>query len=319
MVENDGITLLITEEFDPHTDAVIEKLSRPYLRLNTDAYLEKFFLCSKVGRENYINYECSYSSVDITKARSAYFRRPDTPRVISLLSDKQDKALYTSEIKDYLRQIYESISGCVWLTHPAQSEKMSGRINQLRIARSLGFSIPDTLITSSAIEAEKFFLDCQGDVVIKSINSRSAIHGSNFSEIFYTESVKLSDISYLKKSASPICPFLLQKKISSAYEIRSTYVGGKIFSARIDSEILDWRREGNDEKISTYSLPEEVNSLIKKYMQTCDLKMGCIDIIRSINGDYIFLEVNPNGQWLWIEHATHLPISQEIANFLDSA
>ena len=48
-----------------------------------------------------------------------------------------------------------------------------------------------------------------------------------------------------------------------------------------------------------------------------NLRFGAIDLIRDVNGEYWFLECNPNGQWAWIENRTGLPISAAIVDELE--
>lgn len=96
-------------------------------------------------------------------------------------------------------------------------------------------------------------------------------------------------------------------------------VGNKIFSAKVDSQKLeetkiDWRKR----KIpfQPYLLPNEISEKCLALTQKLNLSFGAIDIIRSKSGEYIFLEINPNGQWAWLETEAGLKISDEIINFL---
>lgn len=52
------------------------------------------------------------------------------------------------------------------------------------------------------------------------------------------------------------------------------------------------------------------------FFERMHLNFGCFDLIVTPDGEYVFLECNPNGQWLWVELATGLPIAEAIADFL---
>jgi D-alanine-D-alanine ligase-like ATP-grasp enzyme len=54
-------------------------------------------------------------------------------------------------------------------------------------------------------------------------------------------------------------------------------------------------------------------------VQALGLNFGCIDFIVRPDGRMVFLECNPNGQWLWIEMATKMPISESNACQLASS
>ncbi|WP_345005774.1 hypothetical protein [Snuella lapsa] len=111
---------------------------------------------------------------------------------------------------------------------------------------------------------------------------------------------------------------IFQNEISKEYELRVTVVNGKIFAAKIDSQSndntkLDWRK--GRLKFSRYRLPQHIEEMCLRITSKLNLNFGAIDLIKTKN-NYVFLEINPNGQWVWIENDTGLNISDEIINFL---
>lgn len=60
-------------------------------------------------------------------------------------------------------------------------------------------------------------------------------------------------------------------------------------------------------------LPAALRDALHALMRRLNLEFGCIDIIEGQDDKYYFLEVNPNGQWLWIEQLTGAPISASLA------
>lgn len=101
--------------------------------------------------------------------------------------------------------------------------------------------------------------------------------------------------------------------------MRITVVSNKVFSAKVDSQKLDktktdWRKE----KIpfEKYLLPNDIEKKCVELLQKLNLSFGAIDMIRNSNGKYVFLEINPNGQWAWLDMETDLNISDEIINYL---
>ena len=65
-----------------------------------------------------------------------------------------------------------------------------------------------------------------------------------------------------------------------------------------------------------YELPDAVKAFCIKFLQDMHLNFGCFDFIVTPQDQFVFLECNPNGQWLWIEQETGMPISQAIAEYL---
>ena len=103
-----------------------------------------------------------------------------------------------------------------------------------------------------------------------------------------------------------------------------TAVGDKTFACRIDSQAqqddtgkIDWRQGyGHGISWSVFDLPEDIARKCLAYLRRMGLNFGCFDFIVTPSGEYVFLECNPNGQWLWVELETGLPISRAIAEFL---
>jgi glutathione synthase/RimK-type ligase-like ATP-grasp enzyme len=98
-------------------------------------------------------------------------------------------------------------------------------------------------------------------------------------------------------------------------------VKDEAFACKIDSQVkendkgrIDWR-EGYDHEISftPIELPVEINKKCEAFLEEVECNFGCFDIIFTENDEYVFLECNLNGQWLWIEEETGLEISKKIA------
>ena len=117
-------------------------------------------------------------------------------------------------------------------------------------------------------------------------------------------------------------PCMFQERVEKKFELRITVVGKQIFTAEIHSQLSprtrdDWRR------YDLQNTPHRVHDLPPAIAESCfnllshyQLNFGAIDMIVTPDDRYVFLELNPNGQWLWIEHLTHMPITAAIADML---
>lgn len=142
----------------------------------------------------------------------------------------------------------------------------------------------------------------------------------HFSPVIFTNKVNEKD---LKNTESiKLAPVYLQKNIKKKLEIRCTVVGDEIFPAYIDSQQdelgrLDWKRlDLEAHPFRPFKLPAEVADLTLQFVKTLGLHYGALDMILTPDDQYIFLEVNSNGAWGWIERQTGYPISQVIASHL---
>lgn len=117
-------------------------------------------------------------------------------------------------------------------------------------------------------------------------------------------------------------PIVLQKFISKAYEVRYTVVGNDHHVCRIDSQKslianIDWRKyDIANTPHYAISPPDEIKIKVNQLLEKLGLEFGALDFVVSPDGTWHFLEVNPMGQWLWIEDLTSLKISDSIVNWL---
>jgi glutathione synthase/RimK-type ligase-like ATP-grasp enzyme len=121
----------------------------------------------------------------------------------------------------------------------------------------------------------------------------------------------------------PLCPHLLQSEIDKRFDVRVTVVGSKHFACRIYSQDyseteVDFRRSsatGRRLRHEIISLPDAVAKACTTLVEMLGLRFGAIDLVEDDDG-FVFLEINPNGQWAWIEQVTGAPIAHEIAELL---
>ncbi|MCK4636490.1 MAG: hypothetical protein KAT49_01270, partial [Methanomicrobia archaeon] len=120
-------------------------------------------------------------------------------------------------------------------------------------------------------------------------------------------------------------PMIFQKRIEKKYDIRVTVIGNQVYATAIHSQEhnetkIDWRlwdmHHDIDLKHSKFDLPKRIVQLCLKITQRFNLNFSAIDLIYSTNNKYYFLEMNPNGQWAWIEEKVGFPIRDSIINYL---
>ena len=91
------------------------------------------------------------------------------------------------------------------------------------------------------------------------------------------------------------------------YELRITCFGDYLVAAKLNSQShesgkIDWRAISEGElSIEPYTLPPRLENQIRAFMRKLGLVFGSLDFIVTPEDEYIFLEVNEQGQFLWIE------------------
>lgn len=186
------------------------------------------------------------------------------------------------------------------------------KLSQLYIAQSIGIKIPETLISNNPEEIKNFYLNRKGEIIFKVLTSTA----------FQFAGAQLLLEDYLKNiNAATISPCIFQERIKVKKNLRITIVDNNIFAASIEVKKehakIDWRLESAP-VIKPYELPNEVCDNLLKLQNKLGLRYGAIDMILNENNEYVFLENNPAGQFLFIEIHAGLPISREIANSLSN-
>jgi glutathione synthase/RimK-type ligase-like ATP-grasp enzyme len=140
-------------------------------------------------------------------------------------------------------------------------------------------------------------------------------------KVVFTNPVSPQDLKELH--GLRLCPMTFQEQLLKALELRVTVVGNRLFTAAIDSQSsdhaqYDWRRNGLNfiDAWKFYDLPQDVEERLLRLMDWFGLNYGAIDLILTPDGRYVFLEINPVGEFFWLERCPGLPISKAIADML---
>jgi len=186
---------------------------------------------------------------------------------------------------------------------------------QLKIARELGLSIPRTLITNQPEAVRRFARECDQGMVMKTLTSFS-IYERGEQQVVFTNAVRTEDLEHLGELR--YCPATFQERLPKTLELRATIVGGRVFTAAIDSQQsdkarVDWRRDGIGliDSWQPYALPVEVEQGLLKLMRALEISYGAADLILTPEGRHVFLEVNPNGEFFWLEKHPGLPLTSD--------
>lgn len=136
----------------------------------------------------------------------------------------------------------------------------------------------------------------------------------------YTSTVKEEDL--LDAESLRYCPMVFQEQIPKQSELRVVYVNGKVFVGALDAAVYaeskaDWRKPGVEVlEWRHHELPDELVRRLQAFMGKFGLLFGAFDFILTPSGEYVFLEINPTGEWGMIEKDLDLPISSAIADAL---
>lgn len=299
--------LILTTKDDIVSDLVVLRLGslgEGVLRLNTeDPFDISIELDDNGQRWSVVQGLRCASSSDTT---GVWYRRPgpkslrSTPEIQDFVDDQ-----WTCALKGL-----STIGSAIWINDPFLTVAAENKILQLRTALQCGFRVSNTVITNEASRVGSFYAASGRQAVVKSLSSPWLQSSERF--VFTSP---LTENTLPGDEEAALAPFIAQKLLSPKTDIRVTVVGDTVLAAKIEADTLDWRLSEHTETWSACCLPAAVEKSCLRLCRALGLVFGAIDLIYS-EDQYYFIEINPNGEWAWIEHQTSLDISGAIAQAL---
>ena len=314
MTATDRPVLVVTEPLDLTADMVITELNRkgaPVVRFNpadigTDLMVSaRFGVCPApvVGQ-----LRTPSRTADLEHARAVYWRRPVWPAFAHL--EAADARYAAAQVRYGLGGILYSLDGPLWVNHPLREAAADYKPAQLAVAQSLGLTVPPTLVTNDPDTARQFTA-AYGPVIAKALRwtpyERDGVPMTSWAEPVVTDEID---------DTLSAAPHLLQARVEKVADLRVLIVGRRVFAVRIDSGLLDWRTDYEALSYSVVCLPERLEKVLLAFLDHFGLVSGSFDLALDGKGDFHWLELNPNGQWGWLEEKTGLEMSAAIADLL---
>jgi RimK-like ATP-grasp domain len=263
------------------------------------------------------NDEHQLISLPLEQIKSVWLRRPGLVKA-KAMPEAWIERLAEQESSRALEGVFRLLP-CFWVNVPEKQNEAMLKVYQLEVARQCGLEIPKTLITNDPEQALAFSKSEQGRIIYKLIDSRSGLCFPTYElpRSIPTMPFRPSDNQHLNQVDS--CLHLFQERINKVSDLRVTIVGASVFAAEIKSqsegELLDWRSHPSL-PVQPFSLPKKVEEGCLLLMKKLGLSYAALDFCLDSQGNCIFLEINPDGQFLWIEEAIGLPIAEALAKLL---
>ena len=315
--------LLLTHSGDFYTiDLVAQALARRGvrpIRFNTDLFPSSVKLSARAGDERpaHIFIETG-EQVSAAEVRAVWARKLWSPRMADDL-DERYRSMCVAESAAALEGFLDALHDARWVNNLERQRDAENKQRQLRLAARAGLRVPRTLVTNDAAAAREFFAETKGQTVAKLLRPL-AISMDADTPFVYTNRVREEDLAGAE--ALRHSPMVFQELIPKAFELRVAYVAGEVFAGSLDATgtsrgHTDWRRVAPEEcRWQKAQLPNEVVSSLHALMLELGLVFGAVDLICTPSGEYVFLEVNPGGEWGMLERDLGLPIADAIAGAL---
>lgn len=306
--------LILTNRSDATADYLCEQYLSgvPFIRINTDD-LRTISIHFDGGVFSLRHGNVTVSPDDIV---GVWYRRPG--RLVPPVEHPEFAVnqFIIEEWTEAIESFLEAIPFARWMNHPCSNVRASRKLHQLQAATRASLRIPVTHLTSSNTEARRL-MERHGHLVTKPLGSGVLQRESGFTQI-YTSEVSAIALELDRRTG---CPTLYQERIRKSADVRVTVVDAEMFAVGISSldtrgeQVLDIR-QGMSAATARYfeiDIPMDVMRGIREIMTLYHLRFGAFDFAIDHDGNWVFFEVNPNGQWAWLDLEAGLSIGRTIA------
>ena len=250
--------------------------------------------------------EWSTGSLRAKQVTSVVLRRPkpvEVHRDGDVYSERHTAGEWSEAIEGFLAHIEEGL----WVNHPARNGEASHKIEQLSRSERYGLKIPRTLVTNSVQEAEGFVLSEKNGVIVKPLSSGFIERARPEQDtVIYTSQFTVENHALLKEVK--YCPVLFQEMVPKVIDVRVTMLDGIIVATgmraleRDGRQRLDVRRNNmSDVEYFPLEPPHDVSTAARSLVRSYGLRFAALDFGVTESGDWFFFEINPNGQWAWLD------------------
>jgi hypothetical protein len=245
--------------------------------------------------------------VAVAALNAVWWRRlTGDPRLPDDLHDPAARDLVTRDCRATLVGLMVTEFDGAWISHPEATRMAENKLVQLDAARRAGLRLPRTLVSQDPDAVRGFCRELDGRVIVKTVA------GTPMTPIMtgaLTQEMLRSD------RAISLSPAIYQEHVPGSRHLRICCFGDEIHTALLEAEALDWRYP-LDATAEPYALDESVAERLRTLLADLELRMGIFDMKLADDGEPVWLEVNPQGQFLFLEGMCGLPLTDAFADFL---
>jgi glutathione synthase/RimK-type ligase-like ATP-grasp enzyme len=246
---------------------------------------------------------------------AVWMRRLSLPSFAHLRTG--DQMVAAREMDNFIRGLWFAFpQETFWANPPSAAYAGCLKATALVAARRVGLSIPRTLMSNDMTAVRAFVDRAPGRVAVKGFRPAVWKAGSNHAVLQTTilEAAHLADEDSLRLS-----PAIFQDFVPKAFELRIAVFGETCIAAKItNQDDVDWRST-YEMTLEPYQLPDAVQAKLLAFMRQMGLVMGAIDMIVTPEGEHVFIEVNEQGQMLWVEDQNpDIALLEPLVHFLIS-
>lgn len=312
--------LVVTYALDPTADYVLSELNSrrvPFWRTDLADFPTRTRLHTRLGASGQWQgaMHDDFRGIDLSQLRAVWWRKP-TPFEFAATMGEPEQRFARSQAKQAVAGVLASLPDVLWVNRPERNADCTKPL-QLAVAVESGLHVPDTLITNDPGDVAEFAKEVGGPIITKVLGGIVHTEDGRRGQL-YTRRVPPEQYADPRIA---LTAHLFQREITAkAYEIRVTVVGDELFPVTIHAPAgpgrLDWRRDSKNLTYAPATLPGYLQDGVREMMRRLGLVYAACDFIVDTDGAHWLVDVNPAGQWAWIDH-TRDAITQALANLLE--
>jgi glutathione synthase/RimK-type ligase-like ATP-grasp enzyme len=320
------ILILTQDAYEQGTEPVIDWLlhyNANFLRLTlNDLIREKEAIVADIANE-----KVTVKGVNLSQAVNVVFYRhfgdPITLFSKDSLSSREQQAIAETrnEARIFTDYLFHILRGKKWLPDYRNAEVYSNKLVAYAIARECGLRTPASFVANRKALLQQAHESCGGDVITKPIDYCGYYINDGHAYTAFTSPLTGEDINSLPNE---FFPALIQEKVKRRYEVRVFYLEPDFYATaiineqRAGQETADIKLlfEENHTHFVPYQLPQKVQQQLRRLMKRTGLTTSSLDLIRNENGDYIFIDINPAGQYLAPSERCNYYLEAQLAAYL---
>jgi ATP-GRASP peptide maturase of grasp-with-spasm system len=319
--------LILSDRDEPTTDLIVEWLvfqKKKFARIsaNTPLQILKIYKAAN-GFEAVFKVSPKYGSeqtIDTKEINSFWYRRSRLTAAVPLINNENKNI--EDMFNNYIQEEYKAAVILIYkiLENKKNINKFHDSIDvckiyNLQIAEECGLKVPDSIICTNKEDLKNFDRKYKGNIITKPIGDSSVFFKEGLH--FFTSKVKIDTLP------DQFAISLFQENIQKEFELRIFYFDNTFYSSAVlsqhnSSTKVDLKNTKADSpnRVLPFELPKNVSENLKKFLDKINLKCGSIDMIYSKKGEYIFLEVNPIGQFEQVSIPCNYNLFKKVAEFL---
>lgn len=245
--------------------------------------------------------------LDVRNLDLIWWRRLGLPQAIpATISDPAQIEVIDNDCRTALIGLLLNEFRGTWINHPVNTLLAQNKLVQLRAAKNAGFRVPRTLVSQNPRVVRNFCEGLDYNVVVKSIS------GTQKAPLL---TMMVTPEHLVCEESIALSPAIYQEFIPGELHVRAQCFGDSIHSVTLKSKALDWRPDLNI-PFEVVELKEELKTSLRGVLKLLGLKMGVVDLKFAEDGEPVWFEVNPQGQFLFVEGLTGLKLTAAFTDFL---